>query len=84
MISLKRISCAIFGQNGLGSIWLRDSKGLSEDNLLILQEGAAIISQIRGPWILGGDWNLIPQALQSTNWLTMVGGVIVAPYSTHM
>ena len=65
----------------LGSVWLRDSEGLSPENLLILQEVAAVISQVRGPWILGGDWNLTPQTLQTTNWLQMVGGVIVAPSS---
>ena len=48
---------AIVAKGGLhlGSIWLRDSEGLSADNLLILQETAAIIKQIRGPWVLGGD-----------------------------
>ena len=38
----------------LGSVYLRDSEGLSEGNLLILQEIAAVVRQLRGPWILGG------------------------------
>ena len=63
----------------LGSIYLRDSEGITEENLLILQEAAVAIKQLRGPWVLGGDWNLTPDTLRATNWLSLVGGVVVAP-----
>ena len=63
----------------IGSVYLRDSEGLSADNLTILQEVAAVVSQLRGPWVLGGDWNMTPQLLETTNWLRMVQGVVVAP-----
>eukprot|EP00973_Karenia_brevis_P017249 2368142-Karenia_brevis.AAC.1 len=42
---------------------------------------AAAILQLRGPWVLGGDWNITPELLATTNWLKVVGGVIVAPKS---
>ena len=47
--------------------------------MLILQEAAVAIKQLRGPWVLGGDWHLTPNALCATNWLSLVGGVVVAP-----
>ena len=72
-------SIAIKGGLHLGSLWLRDSEGLSAANLLILQEVAVVLKQISGPWVIGGDWNLTPAVLRSTSWLNMVGGMIVAP-----
>ena len=36
-----------------GSIWLKDSEGLSETNKQILAEATATIGRLRGPWILG-------------------------------
>ena len=62
-----------------GSIWLRDSEGLSSENMLILDHAAASLGKLKGPWILGGDWNLTPQVLLESNWLEVVRGVIVAP-----
>ena len=62
----------------LCSIWLIDSQGLSESNLAILAEAAALLHSISGPWIIGGDWNINPQVLQGSGWLDVVGGKIVA------
>lgn len=66
------------GGINLGSIWLRDSEGLTEANLNILAEAAVAIGQLKGPWIIGGDWNITPALLQSTKWLDIVKGAIVA------
>jgi len=63
----------------LGSVYLIDSVGLTDENLHILEVVAACVRQLRGPWILGGDWNVSPQVLAASNWLSMVGGTIVAP-----
>ena len=62
-----------------GSIYLRDSEGLSPSNLAILGAATAAICALRGPWILGGDWNMTPATLIASNWLSTVDGVIVAP-----
>ena len=62
-----------------GSLYLRDSEGLSAENLSILDHVAGTLARIRGPWIIGGDWNITPELLLSTNWLSMVHGTIVAP-----
>jgi len=62
-----------------GSVYLKDAAGLCEHNLLVLQEIAVALRQLRGPWVLGGDWNLTPDVLQSSGWLDVVHGVVVAP-----
>ena len=61
------------------SVYLKDSEGASETNLQLLQEIAIFLSCLKGPWIIGGDWNMSPQILESTNFTAMVRGVIVAP-----
>ena len=62
-------------------LYLKDSEGASETNLNLLQEVAAFLSCLTGPWIIGGDWNMSPQTLETTNFAAMVRGVIVAPSS---
>ena len=64
-----------------GSIWLHDSQGVSEANLLLPDQAAATLSLLQGPWLIGGDWNITPEQLQATSWLGLVDGVIFAP--TH-
>ncbi len=62
-----------------GSIWLKDCEGMSATNKSILDHAAAAIGRLRGPWVLGGDWNLPPEVLASAGWLSVVNGIIVAP-----
>jgi len=62
-----------------GSVYLCDGVGLNDTNLEILQEIAGALKVLRGPWILGGDWNLTPSVLAGSKWLDMIGGMIVAP-----
>ena len=56
------------------SIWLVDSQGLTDINLTILAEAAAMLGAISGPWVIGGDWNINPQVLRASGWLGVVGG----------
>ena len=72
-------SAVLAGGLHIGSVWLRDSEGLTEANMYILKEIAAVVQQLRGPWILAGDWNLTPEILASSNFLKMIGGTVVAP-----
>jgi len=65
----------------MGSLYLRDSVGLSEENLCILQEVAIVLKKLRGPWIVAGDFNLNPDLLRSSGWLDIINGVLVAPTS---
>jgi len=61
-----------------GSIWLRHTEGASEANLAILQVAANAIGLIKGPWVLGGDWNMSPEELRRTGFLGLVKAFIVA------
>eukprot|EP00969_Alexandrium_andersonii_P314472 13892230-Alexandrium_andersonii.AAC.1 len=61
------------------SVYLKDGDGLGETNLAILAELAAFLGALRGPWVVGGDWNISPEVLVSSNWLQAVGGVVEAP-----
>ena len=63
------------------SIYLKDSEGASETNLGLLQEVAMFLSCLRGPWIVGGDWNMTPETLSSTRFASAVRGIIIAPES---
>jgi len=38
-----------------------------------------MIATLRGPWILGGDWQCTPDELREAGWLKIVKGVIYAP-----
>ena len=61
------------------SFWLRDSEGLSAPNMALLDELAHALGSLRGPWIVGGDWNLTPDVLSASRWTELVGGTIAAP-----
>ncbi len=60
------------------SIWLKDSEGMSATNKAILEELAVVIGGLKGPWVVGGDWNLTPDILMASNWPAMVGGRVRA------
>ena len=61
------------------SIYLYDGEGLSRRNLGILQEVAFVVSRLRGPWCLAGDFNCEPGELERSGWLQLISGSIVAP-----
>eukprot|EP00973_Karenia_brevis_P068763 9559962-Karenia_brevis.AAC.1 len=50
----------------LVSIYLWTKEGLSKRNLDLLQAVAQVISQLRAPWVLAGDWNIEPAALEKS------------------
>ena len=61
------------------SVYLFFGEGLSCRNIDLLQAIAGVIGELRGPWILAGDFNITPQDLISTGWLQLVGGTVHAP-----
>ncbi len=63
----------------VGPVYLRSAEGPSQENLDILEEIAADLAQVRGPWVLAGDFNLTPAQLVATGWLELVRGVLIAP-----
>ena len=63
----------------MGSLYLKDSHGLSDLNRAVLEDVAAQVRGLRIPWLIGGDWNLTPETLISSGFLGLVGGVVVTP-----
>ena len=61
------------------TVYLFHSEGLSTRNLDLLQSLAALISRLKGPWVVAGDFNLQPQELIDSGWLFLVSGVVKAP-----
>ena len=53
-------------------------------NLDLLQCISAMIATLRGPWILGGDWQCTPEEFRSIGWLKIVKAVIYAPEAQHV
>ena len=48
-------------------------------NLDLLEAIGARIGTLKGPWIIGGDWQCPPDDLRETGWLKTVKGTIYAP-----
>ncbi len=53
-------------------------RGLSQANVAFLEQLAIAIGTLRGPWIVGGDWNITPTTLGTSSWTRIVNGTIVA------
>ena len=78
-VQLRHWSGVCRGGVHLVTVYLYDGEGLSRRNLDILQELAFVLSRLRGPWILAGDFNLTPEDLETADWLARIDGVTVAP-----
>ena len=78
-LAFSHVSAVMKGGVHCGSLWLKHSEGMSEDNMAILQAATAAVSKLKGPWIIGGDFNMEPATLEKSGWLEMIGGVVVAP-----
>ena len=63
----------------LVSLYLITGGKLCEANLDILQELAAILDALDGPWLAGADWQVEPAVLEAAGWPELVGGRICAP-----
>ena len=63
------------------SAYLWTVEGLSKRNLDLLQCLAAILAGIQGPWMVAGDFNVTPEVLRASGWLSLVRGVIHTPSS---
>ena len=62
------------------SLYLWTSEGMSGRNKEILNQAGELIKQHRGPWIIGADFNMAPNILQTEAgwWLDKVQGVVMA------
>ena len=57
------------GGVAVGSVWLKDSEGLSDFNMYLLGRVAQRLAGLRMPWVLGGDWNPTPELLTKSGFL---------------
>ena len=60
------------------SICLHNSQGMSENNINLLKQLARLVRNARGQWVVGGDWNLVPEALAKSGWVEEMEGKIFA------
>ena len=45
----------------------------------MLEALAVAIKTVRGPWVVGADWNFTPEELVASGWLEIVDGIVIAP-----
>ena len=78
--SCKKANAILKGGYHLGCIYQTDTVGaLAKCNLDQLESVAYTLDGLKGPFVIGGDWNCTPAELKATGWLKRVNGVIVAP-----
>ena len=64
-----RLSCAWAGTGRKGglhvmSIYLWTSEVMTERNRELLKEAERVTALLKGPWVLGGDFNMPPEKLK--------------------
>lgn len=79
-LQVRHVGAVFKGGLPLGSVCCHSGIGINATaNLRLLEENVATLKGIAGRWIIGCDANCTPQALQYTDWLKLVGGMIHAP-----
>ena len=76
-IAAAHVSGVVAGGVHIISVYLKDTEGLSEYNLRVLQEVGALVRTLGGPWIIAADWNIQPDALRAASWLKVAQGSVV-------
>ncbi len=61
------------------TIYLWTSEGLSARNMEVLDAVGSFVRGLGVPYIIGGDWNLHPHALEASGWVRRLKGRVVAP-----
>ena len=61
------------------SVYLRDNEGLSPANASLLLAIETVTKSLKGPWVIGGDWNLSPETLEEAGWVNTIHGAIAKP-----
>ena len=77
-IRVSFVNAVLTGGLYVVSIYLWHSEGLSERNLTLLHSLGRLLASLRAPWIVAGDWNIIPSLLEKSGWLSLVKGRIHA------
>ena len=78
--SLLHWNALVKGGVDLGSVYLISGAGpSSQDNLDILEDVGERLACLNRPFVIGGDWNMTADELETTGWVQRVGGAIVKP-----
>ena len=77
-----RIACAHVGAFCRGGVHIISAyfwcaEGLSRRNLDLMHYLAMVIHSLSGPWILGADFNMPPDVVESSGWLQLIKGKVV-------
>ena len=59
------------------SVYLHTCEGMTGRKRALLLELSRLVKAVRGPWVVMGDWNLTPDALEAVGWAEEVKGKIV-------
>lgn len=81
-IHVRWMGAAVRGGIHLVTAWPHHTEGPTPRNLDILDELARVIASIKGPWIIGADWNMTPATLAATGWLDFIDGIAIMPDGT--
>ena len=73
-ISIPWIAGIAKGGVHLISVYLVHAAGLNETNLWLLEQIAIAIRTLNGPWALAGDFNMSPELLAQSGFLSLVNG----------
>ena len=79
-VSLIHWNGLVKGGVDLGSVYLISGEGPSEANLELLEEVGEHLVALKRPFVIGGDWQMTVDELESTGWVQRVGGMIVRPH----
>jgi hypothetical protein len=64
------------------SFYATDGIGMAGDNLTKFGHLGAFLSMVGEPWIVVADWNMVPEQLAASRWLSEVGGRVLVPDNT--
>ena len=62
-----------------GSTYPTVNEGMSAVNCDLLQGIAEDVAALRGPWLIGGDWNMSLETLVASGWPHFVNAIVFAP-----
>ena len=78
-VTAARIAAGGFGDGFIVySIYLYCSEGMSDRNKEILVLILRHAARHKLPWLIGGDWNMLPEDVESSEWAEGLGGSVVA------
>ena len=78
-VALWHWGAVIKGGIVVASVWLIPSEGMSPANRAILAELGRLLRRWGRPFLVAGDWNLLPGVLLEAQWPQRLGAVARAP-----